>query len=144
MLPLIFISLVWGLIPIIIKIYLSFLPYIFIIFIQSLVLLFSSLAYIFFFKFNDLKEGFNKITIKKLLILIITFFFASFICNLLYLDVLKNHHISAPIIIFTLTPAITILASYLILNEYLNIQQLFGCLLVFIGIFIIFYFKKPL
>lgn len=144
MLPLIFISLVWGLIPIIIKIYLSFLPYIFIIFVQSLVLLFSSLIYIYFFKFKDLKEGFNNITIKKLLLLIITFFFASFICNLLYLDVLKKHHISAPIIIFTLTPVITILASYLILNEFLNIQQLFGCLLIFIGIFFVFYFKKPL
>lgn len=144
MLPLIFISLVWGLIPIIIKIYLSFLPYIFIIFVQSLVLLFSSLIYIYFFKFKDLKEGFNNITIKKLLLLIVTFFFASFICNLLYLDVLKKHHISAPIIIFTLTPVITILASYLILNEFLNIQQLFGCLLIFIGIFFVFYFKKPL
>lgn len=143
MLPLIFISLVWGLIPIIIKIYLSVLPYIFIILIQSLVVLFSSLTYIFF-KFNDLKEGIDKITVKKLLILIITFFVASFICNLLYLDILKNHHISSPIIIFTLTPAITILASYLILNEYLNIQQLLGCLMVFIGIFVIFYFKKPL
>lgn len=143
MLPLIFISLVWGLIPIIIKIYLSVLPYIFIILIQSLVVLFSSLTYIFF-KFNDLKEGIDKITVKKLLILIITFFVASFICNLLYLDILKNHHISSPIIIFTLTPAITILASYLILNEYLNIPQLLGCLLVFIGIFVIFYFKKPL
>jgi drug/metabolite transporter (DMT)-like permease len=144
MLPLIFISLVWGLIPIIIKIYLSFLPYIFIIFIQGLVLLFSSLIYIYFFKFKEIKEGFGNITIKKLLILILTFFFASFICNLLYLDVLKRYHISAPIIIFTLTPAITILASYLILGEFLNFQQLFGCLLIFIGIFFIFYYKNPL
>jgi len=142
MLPLIFISLVWGLIPIIMKIYLSFLPYIFIILIQSLVLLFSSLIYIYLFKFNDLKKGIENITIKKLFILILTFFFASFICNLLYLDVLKKHHISSPIIIFTLTPAITIIASYLILNEFLNIQQLIGCLLIFIGIFLIFYFKK--
>jgi len=142
MLPLIFISLVWGLIPIIMKIYLSFLPYIFIILIQSLVLLLSSLIYIYLFKFNDLKKGIENITIKKLFILILTFFFASFICNLLYLDVLKKHHISSPIIIFTLTPAITIIASYLILNEFLNIQQLIGCLLIFIGIFLIFYFKK--
>lgn len=143
MLPLIFISLVWGLIPIIIKVYLSFLPYISIIFIQSLVLLFSSLIYIFLFKFKDFKEGFNKITTKKLLILITTFFIASFICNLLYLDILKNNNSSAPIIIFTLTPAVTIIASYLILNEFLNIQQLFGCLFIFIGIFLIFYFKNP-
>lgn len=131
-----------GLIPIIMKIYLSFLPYIFIILVQSLVLLFSSLIYIYLFKFNDLKKGIENITIKKLFILILTFFFASFICNLLYLDVLKKHHISSPIIIFTLTPAITIIASYLILNEFLNIQQLIGCLLIFIGIFLIFYFKK--
>lgn len=74
-------------------------------------------------------------------LLILTFFIASFICNLLYLNVLKKDDIASILLIFILTPIITIIMSSLILNELLNIKQIFGCLLVSLGLFFIFYFK---
>jgi len=135
------IALVWGCIPVIIKIYLSIFPQIFIVFLQSIILLVSSVIYIYFYKHKDFFEGFKNITYKNLILLIIIFFIASFICNLLYLHLIKKDSITPPLIIFSLSPMITLIASYLIFKELLNFKQLFGCILIFIGIFLLFYYK---
>ena len=113
--------------PIIIKIYLSLFPNVFIIFLQSLVLLLSSIIYIFFFKYTDFINGYNLASYKYFLIISLIFFIATFICNLLYLHILKKDDIIAPLLIFILTPIITIIISALVLKELLNIQQIFGC-----------------
>ena len=136
------IALVWGAIPIIIKFHLSFLHHVFIISLQSLVLFISSLIYAYFFKYKDFMEGFKNVSYKNILILALVFFIASFICNLLYLHVLKKETIISPLIIFILTPVITIILSSLLLNELLNIKQLIGCLLVSIGIILIVYYQS--
>lgn len=135
------IALVWGSIPIIIKLYLSFLPNVFIICLQSLVLLFSSFIYAFVFKYKDFIHGINNVTYRTVFILAIVFFIASFICNIMYLHILKKDTIISPLIIFILTPIITILISSIVLNEILNIKQIFGCVLVSFGIFFLVYFK---
>lgn len=136
------IAIVWGSIPIIIKFYLAFLPYIFIIFLQSIVLFISTIFYTYFFKYKDFIKGYDNVTFRTVFILVFVFFIASFICNLLYLHILKKDTIISPLIIFILTPIITILISALVLNEILNIKQIFGCILVSIGIFFLVYFKK--
>jgi drug/metabolite transporter (DMT)-like permease len=138
----IIIALVWGAIPIIIKFHLSFLPHVFIISLQSLVLFISSLIYAYFFKYKDFMEGFKNVSYKNIFILALVFFIASFICNLLYLHVLKKETIISPLIIFILTPVITIILSSLLLNELLNIKQLIGCFLVSIGIILIVYYQS--
>lgn len=135
------ISFVWGSIPIIIKMYLSYFPHILIILLQSIVILISSLIYIYFFKYKDFMEGIKNVTYRNIFLLVLTFFIASFVCNLLYLNVLKKDDIASILLIFILTPIITILMSSLILNELLNIKQIFGCILVSLGLFLIFYFK---
>jgi len=135
------ISFVWGSIPIIIKIYLSYFPHILIILLQSIVILISSLIYIYFFKYKDFMEGIKNVTYRNIFLLVLTFFIASFVCNLLYLNVLKKDDIASILLIFILTPIITIVMSSLILNELLNIKQIFGCILVSLGLFLIFYFK---
>lgn len=135
------IALVWGSIPIIIKLYLSFLPHVCIILLQSIVLFISSLLYVFFFKYKDFIIGLGNITYKNILLLALVFFIASFICNILYLHILKKDTIISPLIIFILTPLITIIISAIVLNEILNIKQIFGCILVLIGIFFLIYFK---
>lgn len=135
------IAMVWGSIPIIIKFHLAFLPHAFIIFLQSIVLFLSALTYIFFFKYKDFIEGYKNVSYKNIFLLVIVFFIASFICNLLYLHILKKDTIVSPLIIFILTPLITILISSLVLDEILNIKQLYGCILVSIGIFFLIYFK---
>jgi len=139
--PLIIAS-VWGSMPILIKLYLSLFPNVFIIFLQSLVLLSSTLIYIFFFKYTDFINGYKSATYKHFLIIALMFFIVTFICNLLYLHILKKDDIIAPLLIFILTPIITIIISALVLKELLNIRQIFGCFLVFIGIFFLVYYKK--
>ena len=135
------IAMVWGSIPIIIKFHLSFLPHAFIIFLQSVVLFLSALTYVFFFRYKDFIQGYRNVSYKNIFLLIIVFFIASFICNLLYLHILKRDSIISPLIVFILTPLITILISSLVLEEVLNIKQLFGCILISIGIFFLIYFK---
>lgn len=135
------ISFVWGSIPIIIKIYLSYFPHILIILLQSIVILISSLIYIYFFNYKDFMEGIKNVTYRNIFLLALTYFIASFVCNLLYLNVLKKYDIASILLIFILTPIITIVMSSLILNELLNIKQIFGCILVSLGLFLIFYFK---
>lgn len=135
------IAMVWGSIPIIIKFHLSFLPHAFIIFLQSVVLFLSALTYVFFFRYKDFIQGYRNVSYKNVFLLVIVFFIASFICNLLYLHILKRDSIISPLIIFILTPLITILISSLVLEEVLNIKQLFGCILISIGIFFLIYFK---
>jgi len=132
-----------GFLPVLIKMYLNIIPYVLILSLQSLVIFVSSLIYVIFFKYKDFIEGINNISYKNIFILIFIFFIASFICNLIYLNILKKDTIISPLIIFILTPVVTIISSSLILNEILNIKQLIGCALVSIGIIFIVYYQTP-
>lgn len=129
-----FISITWGIVPVIIKLYTEKLPSEFVFLISSLVFFIGAFIYTFFFKFDKIIEGYKKSNVKIILILIITFFIASVISNLLYLKYLKKNNVNIMSIIVGLAPAITIIAAYFLLNEKLNYIQLFGILLIFIGL----------
>lgn len=138
----IFISIVWGFIPIILKLYLLEFPYISIIFFQSLLVFLCALFYILLYKYEDFKTSITKITFYKIIIFTLTFITASFICNLLYLSLINKDAVIFPIIIFSLTPLITIIAAYLFLNKSINYLQLFGLFLIILGVFFMFYYKE--
>lgn len=138
----IFISIVWGFIPIILKLYLLEFPYISIIFFQSLLVFLCALFYILLYKYEDFKTSITKITFYKIIIFTLTFITASFICNLLYLSLINKDVVIFPIIIFSLTPLITIIAAYLFLNKSINYLQLFGLFLIILGVFFMFYYKE--
>lgn len=138
----IFISIVWGFIPIILKLYLLEFPYISIVFFQSLLVFLCALFYILLYKYEDFKTSITKITFYKIIIFILTFITASFICNLLYLSLINKDVVIFPIIIFSLTPLITIIAAYLFLNKSINYLQLFGLFFIILGVFFMFYYKE--
>jgi drug/metabolite transporter (DMT)-like permease len=131
------ISIVSGIVPIILKLYLSIIPYEFIMLISGTTLFISTIIYTLFYNYSKVIQGYKNITLKFILILILIFFIASFICQILYLETLKYYNPSIPALIIALAPIITIIASYYILNEKLTNIQLFGCVLIFIGLFLL-------
>lgn len=110
--------------------------------ISSITFFISTLIYTIFFNYNKIVEGYSNITLKFILILIITFFIASFICEILYLRTLKNNNPSIPVLIIALAPIITIIASYYILDDKLETIQLFGCVLIIMGFYLLLRYKK--
>jgi len=134
-----FISIIWGLVPVIIKLYLKELSPEFILLFSSFVFFIGSFIYTYFFKYNEIIEGYNKSTYKIIIILIITFLLASVISNLLYLKYLKKNNSNILAIIVGLAPAITVIAAYFLLNETLTSLQLFGTLLILLGLGFIIY-----
>jgi drug/metabolite transporter (DMT)-like permease len=136
------ISIVWGIVPIILKLFLSIIPHEFIMLISSITLFISTVIYTVFFNYHKVVEGYSNITLKFVLLLIITFFIASFICQLLYLKTLKNYNPNIPVLIIASAPIITIIASYYILNDKLKNIQLFGCVLIFIGLYLLLKYKN--
>ena len=134
-----FISFIWGIVPVIIKLYLNELSPEFILLSSSFVFFIGSFIYTYFFKYNEIIEGYNKSTYKIIIILIITFLLASVISNLLYLQYLKKNSSNILAIIVGLAPAITVIAAYFLLNETLTSLQLFGTLLILIGLGLIIY-----
>lgn len=134
-----FISFIWGFVPVIIKLYLKELAPEFILLSSSIVFFIGSFIYTYFFKYNEIIEGYNKSTYKIIIILIITFLLASVISNLLYLKYLKKNNSNILAIIVGLAPAITVIAAYFLLNETLTSLQLFGTLLILIGLGFIIY-----
>lgn len=134
-----FISIIWGFVPVIIKLYLHELPPEFILLSSSIIFFIGSFIYTYFFKYNQIIEGYNKSTYKIIIIVILTFLLASVISNLLYLKYLKKNNLNILSIIIGLAPAITVIAAYFLLNERLTLLQLFGTLFILIGLVFILY-----
>ena len=134
-----FISIIWGLVPVIIKFYLHELPPEFILLSSSIVFFIGSFIYTYFFKYNEIIEGYRKSTYKTIIILIITFILASVISKLLYLKYLKKNNSNILAIIVGLAPAVTVIAAYFLLNETLTSLQLLGSFLILFGLGLIIY-----
>lgn len=129
-----------GIIPVIIKLYLTIIPYSLILLLSQILGLFFIITYIFFFKQNDIKEGYLNINYKILIIIIIISFFGTFLGKIFFLKTIKdNDNISIFLIIMSLYPMITIIASYFLLKERITNRQLLGYLLIIIGICFLLY-----
>jgi len=136
------VSFIYGIIPIIIKLHLSHIPHTLLLLFIQIIGIFIISSYIFFFKPQEF--NFTKININFNIIffIILTAFFGTFLANKLYIKIInESNNFNINMIITSLYPIITIIASYFILKEYLNQYQLFGYLFIIIGISIIFYFK---
>jgi len=106
---------------------------------SSIVFFIGAFLYTFFFKYDELIEGYKKANIKVIIILIITFLFGSVLANILYLKYLKHTNSNIMLIIVGLAPAITIIAAYFLLEEQLTYIQVLGTLIILIGLVIILY-----
>ena len=129
-----------GIIPVIIKLYLTLIPYNLILLLSQIIGLFFILFYVLFYKSNDIKEGYTNLNYKLLIIIILISFFSTFLGRIFFLKILNdNENINIFIIIMSLYPIITIIASYFLLKERITNRQMIGYLLIIIGIYFLLY-----
>jgi len=129
-----------GIIPVIIKLHLTVIPYTLILVLSQILGLLFICSYAFLFKSHEIIEGFSNLNLKLLTIIILIAFFGTFIGKILFLKTINdNENISIFIIIMSLYPMITIIASYYFLQEIISYRQLFGYLLIIIGISFLLY-----
>jgi drug/metabolite transporter (DMT)-like permease len=129
-----------GIIPVIIKLHLTVIPYTLILVLSQILGLLFICSYAFLFKSHEIIEGFSNLNLKLLTIIILIAFFGTFIGKILFLKTINdNENISIFIIIMSLYPMITIIASYYFLQEKISYRQLFGYLLIIIGISFLLY-----
>jgi uncharacterized membrane protein len=133
------IAFVWGISPVLFKYILNkHIPSYIIIFVQASVYLFSSIIYIYLYKYNEIYKDLQQ-NIKYMPFLIIISFFSVYIANVLYIFALeKKASVNIISIIVSLAPVITIISSYFILCEKISFKVLIGFLLIFIGLMYIF------
>jgi len=129
-----------GIIPILIKLYLTIIPYSIILLLSELIGLLFITSYVLFFKYDDIKEAYTNINFKIITLLIFISFFGTFLVRILFIKTINDvNNINLFIIIISLYPIITILASYFILNQKLTYKQILGYILVIIGIYFLLY-----
>jgi len=139
LLPL-YILLIEGITPVILKLYLELIPYDFILLTTQIITLIFIIIYVYFYKSNEIIDGYNSLNYTNLFIIIILAFFSSFLARIFFLKTLNDHqNINIFLIIMSLYPIITIIASYFLLKEKLSYQQLFGYFMIIIGIFFLLY-----
>ena len=129
-----------GIIPVIIKLYLTIIPYSLILLLSQIIGLIFIISYVFFYKPNDIKDGYINLNYKILIIIILISFFGTFLGKILFLKTINdNDNISIYLIIMSLYPAITIIASYFLLKQKISNRQLIGYLFIIIGIYFLLY-----
>jgi drug/metabolite transporter (DMT)-like permease len=129
-----------GIIPVIIKLHLTIIPYTLILLLSQIIGLIFICFYAFFFKSNEIFEGYTNLNLKIFTIIILISFFGTFIGKILFLKTINdNQNISLFLIIMSLYPIITIIASYFLLKEKLSYRQILGYFLIIIGISFLLY-----
>lgn len=133
------IAFLWGISPVLFKYILSknIPPYI-IILTQASVYFLTSIIYIIVYERNNIYGDIQKNS-KYIPLLIIISFFSVYVANVLYIFALDNKaNVNIMSLIVSLAPVITLIASFLILQEILPIKVLIGFLIIFIGLLFIF------
>jgi drug/metabolite transporter (DMT)-like permease len=133
------IAFLWGISPVLFKFVLqkNIPPYI-IIFIQASVYIFSSIIYIILYENNNIYEDLQE-NIEYIPFLATISFFSVYIANVMYIYALDNKaSVNIMSLIVSLAPVITLISSYLILQELLPIRVLFGFFIIFIGLLCVF------
>jgi drug/metabolite transporter (DMT)-like permease len=129
-----------GIIPVIIKLHLTLIPYELILLLSHIIGLIFIIFYVSLFKSKDIKKGYINLNSKILIIIILISFFSTFLGKVLFLKTLNdNDNISIFLIIMSLYPIITIIASYFFLKERITNRQIMGYLLIIIGICFLLY-----
>ena len=134
------IALLWGVSPVVFRIILHDVPNSFVMLISSIVYIIGTMIYIFVFDYKNIMLSLT--TKNKLIpIIILTTFFGFFLPNLLYFYVLKyGENVNITIAITSLYPIITLVTSYLLLNDeynHLSYQKLFGFLMIVCGVIVV-------
>jgi hypothetical protein len=131
-----FVSLLWGIQPVLHKLLLSKYKPITILIISSF-LYFYLIAMVAFARNADVKNDLKNMTRRDLLIILSIGLFSGFIGNILYLYVLKDHNTSIISALIYSSPVFTLIISYLFLKERLNMYGLLGVITIIIGVMLV-------
>jgi len=132
------IAFLWGISPVLFKYILQKnIPSYIIIFTQASVYFLSSIIYIIIYERDDIYGDIQKNS-KYIPFLIVISFFSVYVANVLYIFALDNKaNVNIMSLIVSLAPVITLIASFLILQEILPIKVLIGFFIIFIGLLFI-------
>jgi drug/metabolite transporter (DMT)-like permease len=125
------ISVLWGVQPIMCKNLLEVMSHTSVMLITGIINIICVVIYAIYHQ-DDIKT--DKLTKNNFLTLLFIAVFTTFLTSVMYYNILKDNKSS---IVTTLTytaPIFTLLAGYITLEEQVNIKDIFGVLLVVIGI----------
>jgi drug/metabolite transporter (DMT)-like permease len=142
----IFITFLWGFIPIFHKKLLNKISILSIILITSFFYFLFIFIYMIVFQYKTVKNDFNLIYDYKILFIIFLLILFQIIANLIYFHIIqKGLNINVLASITAIQPIITIILTYFILKDdfdKLSIPHIIAISLILTGIFIILYIKK--
>lgn len=132
----IFISLLWGINPIIMKLLLKELPLPFIMIANTVIYIVCLTLYGAFY-YNDVVNGFNQINARLIFLLVINVVFMLFVSNVIYLYLLKEHTSSIVSALVCTSPFFTAIIGYLLLKEKLDWRLILGIVMIVLGTIVI-------
>jgi drug/metabolite transporter (DMT)-like permease len=132
------IATLWGISPVITKYLLkNYKRYTLMILFSAIYFLSLILCLPFYNKqfFNDLE----KFTRKDMLIVLFQGTFILFFANVIYYYILKDNNTSMVIALESISPLITLILAYYLLNEKINVNGIIGIILIILGVICICY-----
>tara|TARA_B100001057_G_scaffold487071_1_gene569223 strand:- start:522 stop:989 length:468 start_codon:yes stop_codon:yes gene_type:complete len=138
--PIFFVSIGWGLSPILEKYILNTLSYDELFILYGLMFGIISIIYFFYLKYYNKNEKlFEKNNIIKILPILLLAGFLSYIFgDLNYFKSLKNNNVSLVILLVSILPIIvTTLLSIIFFKNKLSIEYIFGLIVTFIGLSVV-------
>ncbi len=131
------VAILWGITPIIYKVFLQDVSYNLVICISGIVFFIVSLFYSFMNYDQISKEIY--IHQNKIIYIVVIAFLALFLANILYYNAIKNsENVVITTTITALYPLITLILSYFILYESITINNVIGIVLILIGLIFLF------
>lgn len=131
-----FVSLLWGIQPVVHKLLLNKYKPITILIISSF-LYFYLIAMVAFARNGDVSNDLKNMTTRDVLMILSIGLFSGFIGNMLYLYVLKDHNTSIISALIYSSPVFTLIISYLFLKERLNMYGILGIITIIIGVVLV-------
>lgn len=136
------VALLWGISPIIVKHGLNNnINVNTIFFINTLIYIICGGTYALLYK-NDIQDDLTISNSYILLLLTINAFFAIFVANTMYYLLIQKNNTAIVTALAYSSPVFTVILSYFLLKEKLNVETFIGICLVYIGILIISFQKN--
>ena len=133
-----FVSLLWGISPIILKLLAMKFNTITIMVINGL-LYFISLIIIFYFNYKTIMKDIPRINKYDLLLLVSTSVFIGLSAQLIYITLLGSFDSYIITALVSVSPLFTLILAYLFMKENITIHGVLGTILVVVGIMLISY-----
>jgi len=131
-----FVSFLWGLMPVVHKHLLNKFNQITVMVIQSVIYC-SLIIFLGLTRKDEIVEDMKKMSVRDASILVTLTVFCAFFANIIYYYLLKNHESSIISALIYSSPVFTLILAYLFLKERLDIFGISGILSMILGVILI-------